>query len=84
MCGGRDKEISCLSNDKPRWYSMLDPLNHTCNDLGTLKILIGMKIAGGERKVDAHQQQEQVDAPPDHLESCLVGNVSSLLIVYDR
>lgn len=42
---------------------------HTCYNLWALKILVGMDVAGPERKVDAHAEQQQVATAPHHVDS---------------
>jgi hypothetical protein len=37
---------------------------HTGDDLRALEVLIGVQVARREGKVDAHQDQQEIDSPP--------------------
>lgn len=39
-------------------------VGHTCDDLGALKVLIGVEIAGGQGEVEADQDEQEVGSPP--------------------
>jgi hypothetical protein len=57
----RPVEIRCQYTQR---VELAQAVGHTSNDLRALKVFVRMKIARAQRKVDAHQEQQEVRSPP--------------------
>lgn len=67
MFRGRDtrRRVLCACRSVvSRISAHITPYQHTSYDLGALEVLVRVQVAWRQRKVDAHQNQQEIDSPP--------------------